>query len=492
MISISIFEESRKSPLACNATGTLFFEDLQEFKQFQEMNSITKEEKDEEKHQVQISDVKNKKDEFEIEPPSKKPKFETSSLTEWKEIKDGMNNSSDPMSNSPFDLEEIRKKLIQKKCTTFISHIKNSTLRSDVMISSLEQEGWGMKILRGDSLEFDLNYGVAVYQGSRGSMEDFHFIQPFPSMRELYEKEKDKENVNTTKEDTIDNSFHSKSSSCNTNNNTNDTSNNNNTSNNDNVNDNSKKTRFDNSYAFFAVMDGHGGTFVALYVKDHLHDNIVNHPCFFTDTKKAILEGFQKTETSLQEYAKQKGVDIGGIGSTATVAILIGNLLYVANLGDTEAVLSIEGTTLVMTTLHTLANPTEKERLEQIGAEILANKDPKKNRVGHPVWNKHLINIALTRTFGDIYFKDSRFTQGKPSGLITEPSIQDDIVTKKDDFLIIASDGFWEVVTYEEAVRWVKRFQGEMKINNICKTLTDLAKSRNASDNTTVLIVSFK
>lgn len=162
-----------------------------------------------------------------------------------------------------------------------------------------------------------------------------------------------------------------------------------------------------------------------------------------------------------------------------------------------------------MTTLHTLANPTEKERLEQIGAEILANKDPKKNRVGHPVWNKHLINIALTRTFGDIYFKDSRFTQGKPSGLITEPSIQDDIVTKKDDFLIIASDGilnffpfssfelnfligFWEVVTYEEAVRWVKRFQGEMKINNICKTLTDLAKSRNASDNTTVLIVSFK
>lgn len=94
-----------------------------------------------------------------------------------------------------------------------------------------------------------------------------------------------------------------------------------------------------------------------------------------------------------------------------------------------------------MTTLHTLVNPEEKERLEKLGAEILLHRDPKKIRVGHPIWNKHLINIALTRSFGDLYFKEPQFIQDKTSGLILEPSIRDDVVTKKDDFLIIASDG---------------------------------------------------
>src|SRR5690606_10510178 len=110
-------------------------------------------------------------------------------------------------------------------------------------------------------------------------------------------------------------------------------------------------------------------------------------------------------------------------------------------------------------------------------------------------------------SLGDFYFKDSNIIKDKNSGIISEPSISECVITKKDEFLIIASDGkvskmskmskgvilnvfffigFWDVVTYKEAVQWVKRFHGELKINSICQALTNFARSRGATDNITV------
>jgi len=56
--------------------------------------------------------------------------------------------------------------------------------------------------------------------------------------------------------------------------------------------------------------------------------------------------------------------------------------------------------------------------------------------------------------------------------------------------LLIASDGFWDVVSPKEAVDFVKSKIGSDS-NTICRRLVALGEQRNSADNITVLLVKF-
>jgi serine/threonine protein phosphatase PrpC len=51
---------------------------------------------------------------------------------------------------------------------------------------------------------------------------------------------------------------------------------------------------------------------------------------------------------------------------------------------------------------------------------------------------------------GDLPFKHPEFTGGKESGVIAEPEIVQLQLTRDDDFIVIACDGLWDVMTKEE------------------------------------------
>jgi serine/threonine protein phosphatase PrpC len=70
----------------------------------------------------------------------------------------------------------------------------------------------------------------------------------------------------------------------------------------------------------------------------------------------------------------------------------------------------------------------------------------KDNRVHHPVWNGSLVNLGVTRCLGAPYFKLSEYTEGSSSGIIAEPDIFTILLRLSDEFIILASDGFWDVV----------------------------------------------
>lgn len=91
---------------------------------------------------------------------------------------------------------------------------------------------------------------------------------------------------------------------------------------------------------FFGVFDGHGGCHAAEYLKKHLFENLTSHPKFFTDTKQAITESYQQTDA---EFLKAESSIHRDGGSTASTAVLVGDQLYVANVGDSRAVISKAG-----------------------------------------------------------------------------------------------------------------------------------------------------
>ena len=77
-----------------------------------------------------------------------------------------------------------------------------------------------------------------------------------------------------------------------------------------------------------------------------------------------------------------------------------------------------------MTTDHKLTNKLEQERIQKSGGYI------KNYRVNG--------SLAITRAFGDFFYKKS--------GVISDPEINQHVVGPDDKFLLIASDGVWDVI----------------------------------------------
>jgi len=240
--------------------------------------------------------------------------------------------------------------------------------------------------------------------------------------------------------------------------------------------------------SFFTVCDGHGGTEAAEYVCSHLFNLISSQSHFEKDPEEAIVVGFAETEKGWHNYAQKEQID-GTVGTTVTTAIVLGNILFVANVGDSEAVLCSNGKAQVLTKTHVPSNSEERERVEREGGVIISDRHGT-YRLGHPVWNASYVNLGVTRAIGDLYFKDTEYVQNKKSGLIAVPDIVKRELTQQDQFLLLCSDGFWDVITPEEAVQGVLNIIHEDS-NSICKVLLELSNIRNAIDNVTVMLIKF-
>lgn len=99
-------------------------------------------------------------------------------------------------------------------------------------------------------------------------------------------------------------------------------------------------------------------------------------------------------------------------------------MLYVANVGDTRAVLSNNGVAERLSVDHKSTNEQEVARIKNGGGLIFGN------RVGG--------QLAITRAFGDHFLKND--------GVIANPYIKRHVLRPSDKCLVIASDGVWDVL----------------------------------------------
>jgi protein phosphatase 1L len=215
----------------------------------------------------------------------------------------------------------------------------------------------------------------------------------------------------------------------------------------------------------FGVFDGHGGSRAAEYVKKHLFDNLLKHPKFIDDTKLAIAEAYKQTD---QDYLRAENGNQRDAGSTASTAVLVGERLLVANVGDSRAVICRDGTAVPLSSDHKPNRTDERQRIEDAGGVVMW--------VG--TWRVGGV-LAVSRAFGDRLLK--RY-------VVAEPEIQEDTIKEGVDFLVLASDGLWDVVTNDEAVSMVGPVPDP---EDAAKMLTDEAYRRGSADNITCVIVRF-
>ncbi|XP_076944663.1 putative protein phosphatase 2C member 13, mitochondrial [Bidens hawaiensis] len=215
----------------------------------------------------------------------------------------------------------------------------------------------------------------------------------------------------------------------------------------------------------FGIFDGHGGSRAAEYLKENLFKNLMNHPEFMTNTKLAISETYQQTDSEFLEVGKDMFRDDG---STASTAVLVGNHLYVANVGDSRTVISKAGKAIPLSDDHKPNRSDERKRIENAGGVVM----------WAGTWRVGGV-LAMSRAFGNRMLKQF---------VVAEPEIQEQELDEEFELLVLASDGLWDVVPNEDAVSLALL---EEEPESAARKLVETAFSRGSADNITCIVVRF-
>ncbi|VFQ80054.1 unnamed protein product [Cuscuta campestris] len=221
----------------------------------------------------------------------------------------------------------------------------------------------------------------------------------------------------------------------------------------------------DNELGLFAIFDGHLSREVPNFLRSHLFDNILNQPNFWTEPESAIRRAYRITDSTILEKASE----LGKGGSTAVTAILInGKKLVVANVGDSRAVICKSGTAKQLSVDH---EPQREKKVIEDRGGFVSNFPGDVPRVDG--------QLAVARAFGDKSLKEH---------LSSEPDVVTDVIDETTEFLILASDGIWKVMTNQDAVNCIRGISDPV---SAAKHLNKEAVSRKSSDDISCIVVRF-
>jgi len=234
----------------------------------------------------------------------------------------------------------------------------------------------------------------------------------------------------------------------------------------------------------FELFDGHGGddisnflqqNFIQIY-KQYLEINNYNIP-------KSLTYSFKEAD----EMIKESLTNLDGQGSTGTIIHIFWEsdtklMVYTGNVGDSRVTLISPTHIIKLSYDHRMSDEKEKKRILESGIEVI------ENRIGG--------ELMLTRIFGDYEFKSNEKEKGKgkekgkekKKGLICEPflsKIKIDL-NIKDQFLILASDGIWDLVTEKEIQQMLEMTTNSEKL---CAMIIKKALDKDAWDNMSVFVI---
>jgi serine/threonine protein phosphatase PrpC len=157
-----------------------------------------------------------------------------------------------------------------------------------------------------------------------------------------------------------------------------------------------------------------------------------------SDCKPLVHEWFIGVDNEVSNFAS--------VGSTAVTAFFLPDKLIVAHAGDSRLVVSNRWSASALQTIdHNGNSKKERDRVAAAGGRF----------VGSRLWVHADGDMGMSRSLGDRFpYQDEKgkIVLRKPPGLSAEPDIFDMRVDESINAVILASDGFWDFVSVEEAM----------------------------------------
>lgn len=252
------------------------------------------------------------------------------------------------------------------------------------------------------------------------------------------------------------------------------------------------------SDTFLSIFDGHGGKAAAKKAAELL-------PLLITSTPLERGQ-FQSVEAyeELEEIFKNQKENSG----TTAVSVYIKKnddaestspyILEVAWTGDSRAIyVRKDGSIAFETTDHKPTDVSENKRIKDAGGFLM---------MGRVVNEKLDKALAVTRAIGDYGIKQ------ETKGIVATPEVRKLNVFPRHHFMILASDGVWDVIDNEEAVKIVQdalkniappspdnvpnetALEAGSSFSTIqaARALRDAAYNRGSKDNVSAMIIEFQ
>ncbi|KAJ1298223.1 hypothetical protein BS78_01G437400 [Paspalum vaginatum] len=218
------------------------------------------------------------------------------------------------------------------------------------------------------------------------------------------------------------------------------------------------------------VYDGHGGPEAARFVNRRLFSHIQDFAAANGGLSAEVLQkAFGATEDEFVGMVQKSWPSqprIMSVGSCCLVGAIEGGTLYVANLGDSRAVLGRRGGSRGRRVVAERLSRDHNVADEDVRREVAAMHPDDSHIVlnSHGVWRIKGI-IQVSRSIGDVYLKKPDMCRSNPMlqqsicpfplrrpVMSAVPSITTRQLRPGDRFLIFASDGLWEQLSDEAAV----------------------------------------
>ena len=204
------------------------------------------------------------------------------------------------------------------------------------------------------------------------------------------------------------------------------------------------------------------------------------------DVHEGITKAFEKVEKEWHDKCKS-AFEMGfpkaaTVGAWALVWVIKGNKLYVAQAGDSEAVLIKKNADNKFESVKVCkaysANDAEEQK--RLKAEFPKEKDVIHCRSKTACYVKG--SLMPTRSFGDFRLKDKDFNfhYKRPEFgfrpplkvhngpyISYKPDIREFDLTQEDTYLILASDGVWDEMSVEEVPELISKSHSKILISSL-------------------------
>ena len=253
----------------------------------------------------------------------------------------------------------------------------------------------------------------------------------------------------------------------------------------------------------FAVMDGHGvnGHLVSRFVTKYFtsffkknkkmnSSNSDENQIFYRLKKndhEVLKRAFRHAERDIE---KNNDIDANFSGTTCVMVFQVGDRILCGNVGDSRAIM-VKGNNVIPLSIDQKPDdPEESKRIKECGGEISQYEEDGEKSGPFRVWQKGEAypGIAMSRSIGDFI--------ATKLGVIPEPKFIDEKVDKDTKFIVVASDGIWELLDNEKVKNMVMPFYEKNDPSGACKELIKKAtefwnQEDIVVDDITVVVVFF-
>ena len=211
----------------------------------------------------------------------------------------------------------------------------------------------------------------------------------------------------------------------------------------------------DKNNHLFCLFDGHGGVNVSQFLQENFYK-------YFNKIFPIINpeENFKELFRTLD--LKIKDLNLLSMGATACIIYITKEngkrVLYSANIGDTRSLLISSNDYKRLSYDHRATDSNEYNRIIKNGGIVFAGR----------VYG----SLMLSRAFGDWELKNY--------GVISDPYVTKTYINDNDKYIIIATDGVWDILDDSDVYEISKDFDSS---KDLCYKIVEKSMDKGSTDN---------